>query len=234
MTYLQKREVALISVSIALLIVVSCRSQNESITTESPSQETIVSATPPFQTREPERYRAVRTITIVNARGETVLTKETVVARDGEMRRFESEGTAYLYVSEAKYVLRPAEKIYAELGTFADEESPEVSPEGLLHADLGSTSYQNLGSETIGGRKADKYRIVVNNSRAANVSQSETLMWIDEDLQMPIRSETKSSDGTHVTMELSEISLDVDKGLFQVPNDYKKVTFEELRQGLRR
>jgi hypothetical protein len=49
---------------------------------------------------------------------------------------------------------------------------------------------------------------------------------------MPVRSETKSADGTRVTMELSEIKLDVDKTVFRVPEDYKKLTFTELRKRL--
>jgi len=66
----------------------------------------------------------------------------------------------------------------------------------------------------------------------ANVSQSETVMWIDEALQMPIKSETKSVDGTRVTMEVSEIKLDADNDLFKVPEGYKKVAFSELRKRL--
>jgi outer membrane lipoprotein-sorting protein len=57
-------------------------------------------------------------------------------------------------------------------------------------------------------------------------------MWIDEALQMPVRSETKSADGTRVTMELSEIRLEVDKNLFTIPGDYKKLAFSELRKRL--
>ncbi len=57
-------------------------------------------------------------------------------------------------------------------------------------------------------------------------------MWIDEALQMPIRSETKSADGTRVMMEVSEIKLEVEKSLFAIPEGYKKVTFTELRKRL--
>jgi outer membrane lipoprotein-sorting protein len=89
-----------------------------------------------------------------------------------------------------------------------------------------------MGSESISGRNANKYRIVVNSSAAGNVSQSETLMWIDEALQMPIRSETKSADGTRVTMEVTEIKLDVDGRLFAIPEDYQKIKLSELRKRL--
>jgi outer membrane lipoprotein-sorting protein len=84
----------------------------------------------------------------------------------------------------------------------------------------------------IGGRKATKYHVVVNSSTAGNVTRSETLIWIDEALNMPIRSETKSSDGTRITTELADISLEIDKQLFQIPEGYEKIAFTEFRKRL--
>ena len=231
----RKRAGALVAVFVVLLA--SCRSQSDTLKTETSSPDPVVSSTPPFQTKEPERYSAVRTITVVNAKGETLVTK-TSVAREGESRRHESEVASkpvvYLDVPEGRFVLLPVEKVFAEI----TEESTiptddlEASPERLLHEDAETTSYQKLGNEAIAGRNANKYRIVVNGSAAANVSQSETVMWIDDALQMPVKSETKSSDGTRVTMEVSEIKLDVNSDLFRVPDDYKKLTFTELRKRL--
>ena len=224
-----------------VLLVASCRSQNESLTSPTSSPDTIVSSTPPFKTKEPERYRAVRTITAVNAEGQTLVTKRSV-ARDGDSRRHESTTAAktivYLDVPEGKFVLLPDEKVYADvtdesqISADANEEGLESSPDALLHADEGSTSYQKLGNEVIAGRNTNKYRIVVNSPAPASVSQSETLMWIDEALQMPIKSETKSADGTRVTMEVSEIKLDVDKSSFSIPEGYQKLNFTELRKRL--
>lgn len=239
MIVLRKRELALISFSLALLATASCRSQTEPVASENKNSDTVVSSTPPFQTREPDRYRATRTITTVTAEGKTSVTKSTI-ARDGELRWNESEVDSkrivYLDQPEGRFVLLPGARVYAEVaadgGVDTTEEPFESSPERLLHTDVGSTSYQKLGAETVGGRNTYKYRVVVNGSDAANVSVSETLIWVDEALQMPIRSETKSADGTRVTMELSEITLDVDGRMFQVPNDYQKVTFSELRKRL--
>jgi len=232
MTLRRKRAAALMTVSV--LVFASCRSQSESITTSgNQSSDTVVSSTPPFQTKEPERYRAVRTITTVNAAGETLVTKSSV-ARAGELRRHESESVVYLDVPEGKFVLLPREKVYTDLTenrTITTDED-EASPERLLHEDSERTSYQKLGTEVIAGRNANKYRIVVNSSTAANVSQSETVMWIDEALQMPVRSEMKSADGTRVTMEVSDIKLEVDNDLFKVPEGYQKLTFSELRKRL--
>ena len=237
MIALRKRAGTLVAVSVVLFVVASCRSQSDTITTETSSPNPVVSSTPPFQTKEPERYSAVRTITVVNAKGETLVTK-TSVAREGESRRHESQVTSktvvYLDVPEGRFVLLPAEKVYADLGeeSTIPTDDLEASPERLLHEDAETTSYQRLGNETIGGRNTNKYRIVVNSSAAANVSQSETVMWIDDVLQMPVRSETKSADGTRVTMEVSEMKLDVNSHLFRVPDDYKKLTFTELRKRL--
>jgi len=231
----------LVAVCLALLVLAACSSQNKPLTNTTASPDTVVSSTPPFQTKEPERYRAVRIITAVNNEGQTLVTK-TSVARDGESRRHESTSAAktivYLDVPEGKFVLLPDEKVYADvtdqsqISADKTEEGLESAPDALLHTDAGSTSYQKLGSEPVAGRNANKYRIVVNSPAPANVSQSETLMWIDEALQMPIRSETKSAGGTRVTMEVSEIKLEVDKNLFTIPEGYKKLDFTELRKRL--
>ena len=231
----RKRERALISLCSSLLLVVaSCSSQNSSAPSSNTAAEVVVS-TPPFRTKEPERYRATRTITSVTADGKTTVTT-TSTARDGDMRRTESKLASrtliLLNVPEGSFVLLPEEKIYAIVSgdsVLGTTEDGEISPDKLLHGDDVKSSYQTLGTEVIRGRNTNKYRVVVNSSSAGGVTPSETLLWIDEALGMPIKSDTKSSDGTHVTMELSEIALDVDTGLFQVPADYRKVSFTELR-----
>ena len=223
--------------SVALLFIVACKSQSQPTAADSAANETVVSSTPPFKTKEPERYQATRTITIVSG-GKTVVTKNSI-ARDGDLRRHESETAskkiAYLDLPEGRFVLLLDEKVYADLAgetALPDSEDEEVTPEHLLHTDAGTTSYQKLGTEVVGGRNATKYRVVVNSSSGGNVSQSETLMWIDETLSMPVRSETTSAGGTRITMELSDIVLDVDKRILQVPEDYKKIAFSEFRKRL--
>lgn len=240
MTLRWRRGRALIVVSLAVLTI-SCRSQTNSPTNDNSTTEAHVSSTPPFQTKEPDRYRAIRTLTVVTANGQTVITKN-LIARAGDLRRNESQvgskTIAYLDGPDGKFVLLPDEKIYAEvtpdsdLPTNDDDDTLERSPEGLLHAETSNTSYQMLGKEAIEGRNTDKYRVVVNAPSAANVSVSETLIWIDEALKMPIKSETKSADGTRVLMELSDIALDVDNVLFQIPKDYQKLAFAEFRKRL--
>ena len=207
-------------------------------TNNSTPSDTVVSSTPPFQTKEPDRYQATRTITIVTSDGKTVVTV-TSTARDGDRRRHESETlskrVAYLDLPEGRFLLLLDEKVYADVAPGSDpliNEEDAITPEWLLHEDVAATTYQSLGKEIIGGRNATKFRTVVNISSGGNVSQSETLIWIDEALNMPIRSETTSPDGTRITMELSNVTLDVDSGMFQLPNDYEKIAISDLRKRL--
>ena len=231
---------ALLSLSLCVLAVASCRTANEAPAPDAPKTDTIVSNTPPFKTKEPERYSATRTITIFKPNGETS-TSMTLIARDGPRWREEPQATAprviYLDLPEGKFVVYPDDKVYAaanedERTNSQSEDVDENSPDRLLHLDPISTRYQSLGAETIAGRSSSKYRIVVNNSSAENVSPSETLMWIDDALNMPIKSETKSADGTRTVMELSSVMLTPDKKLFEIQPDYKKVGFSTLQKQL--
>jgi len=85
----------------------------------------------------------------------------------------------------------------------------------------------------VAGRNANKYRIVVNNSAAENVTQNETLMWIDETLTIPVKSETTSADGTRTVMELTDVVLAPEKQLFQIPSNYEKISLRNLWKQLK-
>lgn len=233
------RAIYSLSVILLLLLTVSC-SQSQKTSEEARADETIVSSTPPFQTKEPERYRATRTITAINAGGQTLVNKYRI-ARDGELRRDETESdglrVVYLTLENGKSVgLLPNEKLFAHLGDLSEaiarDEEGENLPTRLLRAAPKGATYQRLGAETIGGRNTQKYRVTVNISPNANVSVSETVIWVDDALQMPIRSEIKSANGAHTTMELSEIALEVDRSLFRIPADYTEITFAELLKRL--
>ena len=220
---------------VLFLCLTACKSQSDLANNDNAPSETIVSSTPPFKTKEPERYRATRIVTITSPNGEAIVTKISI-ARDGDLRRHEPETNsrlvAYLDLPEGRLVLLPAEKVYADLAGeigVATINEEEITPDQLLHTDAESTSYQKLGSESIGGRNSIKYRVVVNNSAAGNVPRSETLIWVDEALNMPIRSETRS-EGTQITTELTDISLDVDTRIFQVPDGYEKIAFTDFRK----
>src|SRR4030095_12421907 len=62
-----------------IALVSSCSSKSRTATDGANSTDQIISSTPPFQTREPEHYTAVRTITFTNSSGKSFVTK-TVIA----------------------------------------------------------------------------------------------------------------------------------------------------------
>jgi outer membrane lipoprotein-sorting protein len=219
-----------------MLLGVAC-AQNQRVATE--TNANTISSTPPFETAEPERYRATRTITTAAANGQTLVTKNSI-ARDGKQRRDESDSTGqrvvYLTLADGRFVLLPDEKIYATVtneDSNAAEQDAETSPDRLLHTELVTPRFQKLGDETIAGRKMQKYRIVVNSSAGENVSVGETLLWFDEALHMPVRTEISSPTGTRITTELSEVVLNVDPKLFEIPKDFQKIEFNKLRERLK-
>lgn len=239
MTSLRKRASALLSLSLCLLASASCRTASEPAANETSANGSIVSTTPPFQTREPDRYRATRTITIFTPNSETIATT-TLIAKDGPLRREQPEDSLpqviYLDLLEGRFVLLPETRVYAAATpdeTNTDAGAENNSPDRLLHLEPINTTYQSLGTEVIAGRNTHKYRIIVNGSAPENVSQLETLMWINEALKMPIKTETKSADGTRVTIELSDISLNPDNELFQIPAGYEKIAYGDLRKQLK-
>lgn len=226
------RPLALLCLLTVALALASCKrtdvSGNQN-TANVPPTSGKPSSLPPFQTKEPERYQATRVVTSSADAGGA---SQTFIARDGERRREEYEtgegrGVAYLELPEARYVLLPAKKLYAELKTETGRGAPvppDFSPERLLNESRPETVYERLGEENLDGRQTVKYRVTVRDAGRAPV---ETLIWIDERLGMPVRSET-TSPGARVTMELRDVKETVDAGLFELPPDYKRVAPEEI------
>lgn len=211
------------------IALAGCSGGSKSQPSPDSSTSPITSAIPPFASREPERYRAVRVITTTQNTSET-RTSTTLIARDGGNRREEyqsSSGTTAVYLENAdgSFILNPTMKTYADVYQgLADQAS---ASENTIVAGLdqarGEAQYEKLGDEQLGGRKTTKYRVTYAGGSRVD---AETLLWIDEALGMPIRSETRSG-GTEnqstVVMELREIMTDVDPTLFRLGPDYRRV-----------
>ena len=212
--------------------------------------------TPPFATKEPERYQAVRVITTGGGTETTTAAEpgsRTFIARDGDRRREDYEAASgekisYLQLPGSVYVLLPAKKLYAELrpendGAAANERAenvpPDFSPDKLLNQARPESVYERIGAENLNGRATVKYRVTVRGATGASREvTTESLVWVDESLGMPIKSETTSTggaaSGARITMELRDIKETVDAAVFELPPDYRKVTSKELfTQGAR-
>jgi hypothetical protein len=167
------------------------------------------------------------------------------IARDGDKRRVDYElipgsRMSDLQTPAGHFMLLHSKKLYAEVKpgaagdlTAAARNLPsDFSPEKLINETNPGANYEKLGTETLNGRTVTKYRVTTTGKGEGRGLTTETLVWIDESLGMPVKSETVSTGeqarGSKVTMELRDIKQEVDQSLFELPKDYKKVSSEEI------
>ena len=205
--------------------------------------------TPPFSTREPERYQWTSVTTVSPAdqaaaqASSAPTTSQVFVARDGDLRREDYElrpgvKVSFLQLPAGRYRLLHAKKVYAELGAEegaggapgqAQNVPPDFSPDKLLNASRTEAHYDKLGAEEVNGRMTTKYRVTVKSDTGeADDASTENLVWVDESLGVPVKTETTSPDGSRYTMELRDIRLDVEASVFALPSDYRKVASKDI------
>ena len=164
----------------------------------------------------------------------------TSIARDGDLRRYEensgNQKVVYMDLAGHSFTLLPQQKIYAEMTAQAVSNQPsdvvDEPDENYVHTAPIESIYETLGAESIDGKECNKYRVVVKNGGDSTVTETETLIWIDERLGMPVKSVSRSTGGTR-TMELSGVTLSADRQLFEIPKDYQKVDPKILRERIR-
>jgi outer membrane lipoprotein-sorting protein len=202
---------------------------------------------PPFATKEPERYQATRVVTSTpdngsaSSGGTVAQTSVTFIARDGERRRedYELGGSkiSSLQLPSGTYLLFAERKIFAELNSTADNGSKplaasipqDFSPEKLLNESRPEAHYDDQGLENIDGRATRKYRVTLKGKAGEpGAIVTESIVWVDEKLGMPIRSEMSSPGGARVVTELRDIKETVDNGVFDLPQDFRRVTEKEF------
>ncbi len=234
------RKAALPLLVAVFLFVASCSRIAGPETTPTNSPGSIKSSSPPFPTREPERYRATRVITTTRNGADTQVVT-TRIARDGINRREEHQAatgiTVYLENADGSFIVDPLQKLYAQINDTGNKDGLPASSEGLDSPTLdqvrGEATYELLGTEQVGDRKTTKYRVTYGGAVKTG-TQVETFIWIDESLGMPIRSETKSGeagDRTTVLMELRESTTEVDPQLFRLAGDYRRVDVKTVGTG---
>jgi outer membrane lipoprotein-sorting protein len=214
--------------------------------------------TPPFSTKEPDRYRAIRVTSFTTTPGSEdpspAQTNQVLIARDGQSRREEYAGGAmgqivYLEIPTGHFILLPTLKQYADLDTLSSaptspdrpdrperpaDDPPLLSPDQLLNESHPSATYEKLGNESLSGRTTTKYRVVVLNGATTS---NETFIWVDDQFGMPVKSETittSNGQSTKVTTELRDVSFELDESLFSWPSGYKKVEAEHIFELMRK
>lgn len=201
-------------------------------------------------TREPEKYRATINLK-VEATGNQTTSLPTLTsefARDGANRRLSftlpgGDEVIYLDQQNKRIIILPKRKQYAELTPEATGfEVPSVmTPAQIVNQLKSSTSYQLVGDEAWNGRPATKYRFnssTQTNTQAGEV-KTEAYLYVDKETGLPIRSETMTQStggnvqgysGAKIIQEITNIQMDVDPKLFEVPQGYSRIEPEQIKQ----
>lgn len=182
----------------------------------------------PYAAKEPEKYRAIVAVTA----GETV--RRAAIAKDGTALRIEfdlgTDRSLTMLRTDRTHVISDSKKIYAEKAPgngFAGEEFIAELTARLLHRHE-NAEFEALGYEN----ELAKYRVRVNGNQT-----SESIVYVDERLAMPVAHEFYSVNGELKELayrtELQDVSLEVDPDLFRIPEDYKKVSIAEFYRLIR-
>lgn len=177
----------------------------------------------PFTTAEPDIFQA-EIIVSTNLNGEKT-EKKYFTARNGLRRlnvfsRGEKSETAILQTDKV-FVINYADKTYRETGNKAalpveDSLKNFLTTEWL--AAKTDAAFENLGSEN----DLTKYRVRLNDSRT-----SEILVFVNEDLKIPVKQEFYSIAGEQkalmFSVEIKNYQTRAEENLFEIPQGFRKI-----------
>lgn len=186
----------------------------------------------PFQSREPDVYQAEIVLTTY-ADGEKT-ERKIFTARSAAKFRCDYENKiSFLQTGENEsFLINGDRKIYAEnqVNSGASNEIGSEIKDFLTTEWLNekrAATFEKLGAEN----NLTKFRARFED--APNVD-SETLIYVDETLQMPIRQEFYAADGERKTlvfsMEMRNLKLEADDKIFELPKDLRRVSLNEFQK----
>ena len=146
----------------------------------------------------------------------------------------------YLEKSGLKYVIFPARNQYVEvtpqqLGIRPDE---LLTPSMIVERMKERAQLERVGTDTINGRSAIKYRYVASKDSGAQSDTDESFVYVDVDTGLPLRADINFKAPNGMTargvMETLDLNLVPDAQLFEVPQGMNKVTPEQAKQQIQR
>jgi hypothetical protein len=205
-----------------------------------------------IEAREPDKYSATVTIAASTsgqqrAAGQT----EIKVARNGADRRYSIDTKlpgvgeiVYLEKGDKHYVILPARKQYAELTqemTGVNMEAVKAMTPGQIVAFVSrQQGVERVGEETLNNRPVIKYKAAgkAQTQSSAGQVQGESYIYVDKETGLPLRVEGFSAatgnvqgvSGGNLIAEMRDLKTDVDPTQFELPQDYKQITPEEVKQ----
>ena len=200
-----------------------------------------------LEAREPERYSVTNTITI-QPTGTTpqknVPPLQFTFARLGTDRRVSFKlpdpvgEVIYLEKAPLKYLIFPARSQYVELdpNELGFSLGDVMSPVSVIAHLKERAQSEQLGTETINGRTAVKYRVrgAADTHTKVGTAQADSIVFIDQETGLPLRSEIDTSSssgaGARIVTVADNLQFSPEPSLFEVPTGLKKVTSAELKQ----
>lgn len=181
----------------------------------------------PFSTKEPETFQVEIITKFENAE------EKTFLARNKGKILLRKENTAALQIEANKsFLINFEKKIYVEKvekSVVFKETSGETLNDFLTTEWLNQKTevkFENLGAEN----GLTKYK--------ASFEAAESLIFVDENFKIPLRQEFYSLEGKQrnlvYSIELQNLKLIAEETLFEVPQDFRKVSIEEFQKILRK
>ena len=233
----------------SLILTAACQKSPLNFTAKSDQSGTEIRRedfyAPPFATKEPEKYQAQIVFAFKSAeKSENSIEQTNFVARDGVNRRLDFEiggkQISRLETADGKQIISlPKQKVYAEIASsdenFIKNAPAESSLTHLLYAKPLGAKFEKIGTEEISGRQTTKYLIVFERINQIENVGTETIIWADENLSLPIKTEITAlvdgkPNGAKSVVELREIKTEIDSQIFAVPSDYRKISPQEMRE----
>ena len=200
-----------------------------------------------LEPREPDRYSVVTTITIQptgNAPQPNIPPLQFSFARMNTDRRVSFKlpdpvgEVVYLEKSPLKYLIFPSRNQYVEIdpSELGFQLGDVMSPASAIARLKERAQYEEIGTETVNGRTAIKYRFKAAGDTHTKVgtAQAESIIFVDQETGLPLRSEiettSSSGAGARIVTAAESLQLAPEPSLFEVPTGMKKVTTAELKQ----
>lgn len=200
---------------------------------------------------EPDKYQANIRLSLQatgDAKTAQMPTIGASVARSGTDRVMEfalPNGEKVIYLDKAgmNYLILPNRKQYAELTKEAVgfEVRRMMMPEQIVQQVKAIPGMRMVGEETQNGRTIVKYAYSAEantQTQAGNV-ETESLVLVDKETGLPIRSETVAQSqsggnvqgfkGLRVVTEMTDIETNPDPAKFNLPTEYQKIDSEQVK-----
>lgn len=205
-----------------------------------------------IEASEPDKYSATVSISGSTAGQQRVAGQtEVKVARNGADRRYAVDTKLpgvgeliYLEKGDKHYVIMPARKQYAELTqemTGVNMEMVRAMTPGQIVAFVTrQQGVQFVGDEMLNNRSVKKYRAAgkTQTQSSAGQVQGETFIYVDKETKLPLRVEGFSAasgnvqgvSGGNLVAEMRDLKTDVDPTQFELPQGFKQITPDEVKQ----